>query len=999
MPCRWIVVLFAVLLAPLARAGTLADMDALIPSENYAQAKSLGVAALADAREHDAVVELLFNLVLESPPDFSEAEWTPWRDALQRRRAAADANARSLATLAMWRAQQAFAAHERDAATAGVDEALRLLRDGMGRIAPAEHVYVLTLAAQIRGLHGDYAQGAQLAGEAVALLPSPRNMLERVRRLRALYFNALFEDRLGHYDTALRLARQGIVEAEQLGVPNNAFRRRLVGALSESLISRGDFTAVRDLMRPELERLRRLPEPPRRELAMALGHLAEAERQLGNRERALDLWRESALAAAGDPAVVASGSYAAILGNLGMLAYELQRYEEADEAMTKNLGLLEQRFGGDSARVVPPLINAGEIAYERNLLDEAEARFRRSLAIVATQLGPAHVEGAPALRGLARVLLRRGDADGAAQMLKGAVAQQEAAAGTGHPQLLAWRCDLAEAQAQSGDRAGAFDNALLVEQRRSDLVASVAPVLGETQALEFKRGLARCSERLLALAAEGNDAQQITAAWNEIAAARGLATRLAGQRMAYLRSHLDAPAQQRWDRWSKAATDYADALRGGADAQALANLRRELDAAVEALGDVAPLHAVQRTSVADLRARLPSQTRLVAFASGAGVPQPRLYAFVAEPDQPPRLIALGDVAALEARGERWYRLMREPGRDDELREAGLAVRTHLFDALKLARTDGRLFVVADAVVHRLNFAALPDADGYLIERGLRLHLLETEHDLAVAAAAPASGGLLLLGVPELARSDATALGRLRGGCPELGSAFEPLPGAEREIDTLAGVSRAAGIDDVVALKGTAATATALRRAAPRSNIIHFATHAFEIGADCAQRSAATSSNTTRRGVGLRRDVPESAASASAVLAREAGLVLSGERGSNGLLLGADVSTLSLDGVGWVVLSACDTGLGARLDDEGIFGLRRAFRLAGARTVLMSLWPVDDAATSAWMEALYRARLERKRDTVDAVADADLAVLASRRARGESLHPFYWAGFVAAGDWR
>lgn len=992
MPCRWIVVLFAVLLTPLARAGTLTDMDALIPSEGYAQARSLGVAALADAREHDAVVELLFNLVLESPPDFSEAEWTAWRDELQRRRAATDANARSLATLAMWRAQQAFQAHERDAAAAGVDEALRLLREGRGRIALAEHAYVLSLAAQIRGLHGDYAQGAQLAGEAVALLPSPRSMLERVRRLRALYFNALFEDRLGHYDTALSLARQGIAEAEQLGVPNNAFRRRLIGALSESLISRGDFTAVRDLMRPELERLRRMPEPPRRELAMTLGHLAEAERQLGNREHALVLLRESARAAAGDPAVVASGSYAAILGNLGTLAYALQRYEEADEAMSQNLGQLEKRFGGDSLRVVPPLINVGEIAYERNLLDEAETRFRRALAIVATQLGPAHVEGAPALRGLARVLLRRGDAAGAARMLEGAVAQQEAAAGTGHPQVLAWRCDLAEAQARSGDRDHAFDNALLVEQRRSRLVASVAPVLGETQALEFKRGLARCSERLLALAVESNDAQQIAAAWNEIAAARGLATRLAGQRMAYLRRHLDAPALRRWERWSKAATGYADALRGGADVAALADLRRELDTAVEALGDVAP--AIRRAPVTDLLARLPPQASLVAFASGAGVARPQLYAFVAEPGQPLRLRALGDVAALEARGERWYRLLREPGRDDELREAGLAVRTHLFDALRLVRQDGRLFVVADAVVHRLNFAALPDADGYLIERGLRLHLLETEHDLAMSAAAPVRSGLLLLGVPELARSDATALDRLRGSCPELGGAFEPLPGAEREIDTVAGVSRAAGIASVVALKGTSATATALRQAAPQANIIHFATHAFEIGADCAQRSASP-----RRGVSLRRDVPDSATSASAALAREAGLVLSGERGSNGLLLGADVSTLSLDGVGWVVLSACDTGLGARLDDEGIFGLRRAFRLAGARTVLMSLWPVDDAATSVWMESLYRARLERKRDTVDAVADANLAVLASRRERGESLHPFYWAGFVAAGDWR
>jgi CHAT domain-containing protein len=354
---------------------------------------------------------------------------------------------------------------------------------------------------------------------------------------------------------------------------------------------------------------------------------------------------------------------------------------------------------------------------------------------------------------------------------------------------------------------------------------------------------------------------------------------------------------------------------------------------------------------------------------------------------------LGDVGALDARAERWYRLMREPGRDADLREAGLAVRTHLFDPLAIAPAGRRLFVVADAGVHRLNFAALPDGDGFLVERGLRLHLLETEQDLA-SAAAPAREGLLLLGVPELARSDATTLGRLRGGCPELGNAFEPLPGAEREIDALAELSRAAGRDDVVALKGSAATATALRRAAPQSGIIHFATHAFEIGAGCAVQSGTAA----RRGVGLRRD-ESVAVTASAALAREAGLVLSGERGRNGLLLGADVSTLALDGVGWVVLSACDTGLGARLDDEGVFGLRRAFRLAGARTVLMSLWPVEDAATSAWMEALYRARLAERRDTVDAVADADLAVLESRRKRGESLHPFYWAGFVAAGDWR
>lgn len=996
MPCRrfrWIVVLLAFTLAPLARADVTADIDALVPAEEWVKAKALGIAALAEPREHEAALVALFNVVLESPTDFTEAEWTPWVAELTERRSAEDVRARSLSTLAIWRAQRAFQARDRDTAVAAVDEALALLREGNGRITAAEQAYVLTIAGQIRGLLGNFADGAALAGEAVNVLRTPRSMLERARRLRATFFQAMFEDRLSHIDAAIALARRGIAEAEQLGAPNNGYRRRLVGVLSESLLARGEFTAVRDLMRPELERLRAQASPSARDLAMTLGHLAEAERQLGDRERALDYYRESAQSAAKDPALVASGSYAAILGNLGSLAYDLKRYDEADTALGQNLSLLEQQFGGDSLRVVPPLINFGELAYERNLLDEAEQRFRRALAIVATQLGAEHAEGSPALRGLARVLLRRGDATGAAAALKGAIAQREAVAGTEHVQLLGWRCDLAEALAQSGDAAGAFDNALVVEQRRNRLVATVAPVLGETQALEFKRSLARCSERLLAIAAASADAKLIEAAWTEIAAARGLATRLAAQRIAYAREYGDADAKPRWERWFKAATSYADAVRGGSDGAAVAELRRELDAAVEALGDGTPLQPLPRTPVARLIANLPSQTALVAFAAGAGATDPQLYAFVAEPGAAPRLLALGEVDALDARAERWYRLMREPGSDDDLREAGQAVRTHFFDALDLAQAGRRLFVVADAGVHRLNFAALPDGDGFLVERGLRLHLLETEQDLAVATAAPVRDGLLLLGVPELARGDATALGRLRGGCPELGSAFESLPGAEREIDALAQLSRAAGRTEVVALKGTAATATALRRAAPQSGIIHFATHAFEIGAGCALRAGAA-----RRGVGLRRD-ESGAATASAALAREAGLVLSGERGRNGLLLGADVSTLALDGVGWVVLSACDTGLGARLDDEGVFGLRRAFRLAGARTVLMSLWPVDDAATSAWMEALYRARLAEGRDTVDAVADADLAVLKARRERGESLHPFYWAGFVAAGDWR
>ena len=65
---------------------------------------------------------------------------------------------------------------------------------------------------------------------------------------------------------------------------------------------------------------------------------------------------------------------------------------------------------------------------------------------------------------------------------------------------------------------------------------------------------------------------------------------------------------------------------------------------------------------------------------------------------------------------------------------------------------------------------------------------------------------------------------------------------------------------------------------------------------------------------------------------------------------------------------------------------------------MSLWAVEDGATRQWMEALYRARLRDHLDTADAVRQASLTLIRERRAHGQSTHPFYWAAFVAAGDW-
>ncbi|MCU0355462.1 MAG: CHAT domain-containing protein, partial [Cytophagales bacterium] len=96
-----------------------------------------------------------------------------------------------------------------------------------------------------------------------------------------------------------------------------------------------------------------------------------------------------------------------------------------------------------------------------------------------------------------------------------------------------------------------------------------------------------------------------------------------------------------------------------------------------------------------------------------------------------------------------------------------------------------------------------------------------------------------------------------------------------------------------------------------------------------------------------------------------------------------------DGTELVVLSACETGLGEVKNGEGVYGLQRAFAIAGAQSVLMSLWKVGDQPTQLLMKEFYRRWLGGTAAQV-ALRKAQAAV------RKRYAHPYYWGGFVLVG---
>jgi CHAT domain-containing protein len=115
-----------------------------------------------------------------------------------------------------------------------------------------------------------------------------------------------------------------------------------------------------------------------------------------------------------------------------------------------------------------------------------------------------------------------------------------------------------------------------------------------------------------------------------------------------------------------------------------------------------------------------------------------------------------------------------------------------------------------------------------------------------------------------------------------------------------------------------------------------------------------------------------------------------EEAEDGLLTAEDVTGLDLLATELVVLSACDTGLGQIHVGEGVFGLRRAFVLAGARTLVMSLWKVPDDQTRELMEDFY-GRLLAGEGRAQALRQAQLAM------KAKYPDPFYWGAFICQGD--
>ena len=251
----------------------------------------------------------------------------------------------------------------------------------------------------------------------------------------------------------------------------------------------------------------------------------------------------------------------------------------------------------------------------------------------------------------------------------------------------------------------------------------------------------------------------------------------------------------------------------------------------------------------------------------------------------------------------------------------------------------RLVIVPHGPLHYLPFQALRLDGQYLIER----------NPISIAPSISIAARLA-------ARTPTVPAQLVAFGNPTIDpNVADPLPGAEREVHALSRQFPGAEL-----FFNADANKTNFEASAPRARLLHVAAHAMADTLDPLHSK----------------------------------VLLADENGRPNYLEAKDVLGMDLGGTAMIALSACESGLGRVEDGDEVLGFTRSFLSAGTSTLLVSLWPVSDAATEKLMTTLYDD-LARGVQVQDAMRDAQRAVMADPA----TAHPFFWAPFNLIGNWR
>ncbi|WP_164928965.1 CHAT domain-containing tetratricopeptide repeat protein [Gloeobacter violaceus] len=885
---------------------------------------------------------------------------------------------------------------------------------------------------------GDYGRSELLYERALAIRqkvfgskhPSVAASLNNLAALQA---------KQGRYREAEPLYERALAIREQVFGPEHPEVAKTLINLAALFRKQGRYREAEPLYERILAIHQKVLGPEHPEVAKTLNNLALLYVDQGRYREAEPLY-ERALAIHQKVLGPDHPQVAKTLNNLAILQTKQGRYREAEPLYERALAIHQKVLGPDHPDVAVKLNNLAFLYVDQGRYREAEPLYERALAIHQKVLGPDHPQVAANLNNLALLHVAQGKYLEAEPLLKHALVIHHKTLGPEHPdeaQVLHSLAVLYTSLGRYREAEPLLEQALAIHQKafrlQHPIIVSILQTFASlrlkqarpAEALGLLQERLDVQERLLGLnLAVGDEARKrdyldtlvegvdlsvsahLRYAPTEPAAAR-LALGAVLQRksrvldeltggLAQLRARL-APGQQGLlDQLAQTRSTLATLVFRGlqqdtpeqykARLDALERQTRQLETDLAASG--AELGTLSRPVTVDaVQQQLHAGTVLVelvryrplnpAATRKADRFAPEHYAaFLLSSDGPVWAVELAEAAVID----RMVLDLRALLANADTPVVAVRALARQLDSLLMQPLRARLgdvhtlWIAPDAQLNLLPFGALVDEQGrYLLER-FELVYLSSGRDLIRLSdlPVPPRQGPLLVAAPDFDNAGPPAVNAAHRSAPSLRSAdlaelrVEGLPGSAKEAAALLAL-----LPGARSLTGAAATENALKEA-HGPLLLHVATHGFflepisRVGENPLLRSGLALAGFNKRASG----------------------------GEDGVLTALEAMGLDLEGTELVVLSACDTGLGEVAGGEGIYGLRRALSIAGARSQMFSLWQVGDTATAQLMVAYYRQLLAGWGRS-EALRRVQLDLLQG----GERAHPYWWAAFVATGDRR
>jgi CHAT domain-containing protein len=732
--------------------------------------------------------------------------------------------------------------------------------------------------------------------------------------------------------------------------------------------------------------------------------LAQITRDLKKKEQLL----QSALDITERTVGVQHYSAANLLNELGLLYKNLGDDQKGEQFLLQSMEIRKKTYGPTNINLVIGLHNLGLIAHERKNYELAEEYYSKSIQIVETAFGPHNPRLLLTLNNLANIYRAKGEYSKSLDTHLRVLKISEVTKGPYHPMTLTSLGNIARTYAaqQNIEEAIRFQARVdAVIARNMELNLAIG---SEQEKVSYMNWIPERTDRTVSLnsrlAPDRADARALAAL--VLLQRKGRVLDAMSESYASLRQRAVPEAQVLFQQLNETTAQLANLVLNGPQIMTfdqhqtkvseLENEKEKLEADISHLSSEFRAQS-QPVTLSGIHALIPENAALIEFAiyrpfdpkAGSNkdaYKEPRYIAYVLNHRGEIRWHDLGDVVDIDTEIQIFRKALRDPKRND-VKQISRKVDQKIMEPLRGSIGSAtHLLISPDGPLNLIPFEALVDQENrYLIERFACTYLTSGRDLLRLKESRNSNQSTIVLADPVFGEPEPTSLALANlpeGSSAKRESVTIGTDLSEVYFSTLTGTAQEAkaiktSFVEARVLTGFEASETSLKQAsAPR--ILHIATHGFFLS------DAGSAKNNDDRVINplLRSGL----ALAGANLRRN--------EKDDGILTALEASGMNLWGTKLVTLSACDTGVGEVKNGEGVYGLRRAFLLAGAESLVMSLWPVSDYVSREIMSDYYQG-LKNGLGRGEALRQVQLSMMTNKKRN----HPFYWASFVQLGEWR